>query len=125
MKNCLKNIGILSALTLYCFVVIVYSGIAIGNADAFLKPVSAEQPGCKKAVAAASFFHTTQSDISGAIVNACKTAPFKNTHDEILSGLKAAEQLFSQRFLQYNLYSKNCLIRLQKTALIFPFHYFW
>lgn len=125
LRNWLKNTGLLVVLTLYCFAVSVYSGITIGNADGFLKPVAAEQTGYKKAIAAGSFFHTTQSEISGSIIHTGKTAPLKNNHDEIIAGLKFAEQFFSHRFLQYNLYSKNWLIQLQKAALIFPFHYFW
>ena len=125
LKNWLKNTGLLVVLTLYCFVVSVYSGIAIGHADAFLKPVAAEQTGYKKAIASGSFFHTTQSEIASSIVHTGKTAPLKNNHDEIIGGLKIAKQLFSHRFFQYNLYSKNWLIQLQKAALIFPFHYFW
>jgi hypothetical protein len=125
LKNWLKNTVVLVVLTLYCFVVSVYSGITIGNADGFFKPVSAQQTGYKKAIAAGSFFHTTQSEIAGSIIHTGKPAPLKNNRDEIIAGLKVAEQFFSHRFLQYNLYSKNLLIHLQKTALIFPFHYFW
>jgi hypothetical protein len=125
LKNWQKNIGVVLVLTLYCFVVSVYSGIAMGNTSTLLTSSATKQTGYKKPVAAGSFFHTTQSEIAGTIVHTGNTAPLKNTHSELFAGLKIAEQLFSNQFLQYNLYSKNCLIQLQTTALIFPFHYFW
>ncbi|MEO6357230.1 MAG: hypothetical protein ABIU77_02700 [Ferruginibacter sp.] len=125
MKNGLKNIGLLVVLMLYCFVVSLYSGLAIGSTEIFMKPVAGEQAGYKKTVAPDSFFHTTQSEIAGIIVYTGKTAPLKNNHYDIATGLKAAEQVFSHQLLHYKLCSKNWLLHLQKTALIFPFHYFW
>lgn len=122
-----KNIGLLILLTLYCFVISIYSGIAVGNTGNFSKQCPSRQQAYSKVVSEGSFCHTAQSEISGAVCNAAAAAPvpLKNTHDEIIAGFKAAEQLFLHRFSQYSFFSKNLLIRLQKTALIFPFHYFW
>jgi hypothetical protein len=121
----LKNIGLLIVLSLYCFAISLYSGIAVAKHEAFSKPVSAEQPAYQKAIAAGSFLHTNQSEISGVTCNIGQPAPLKNTHNEIITGFKAIEQLFANQFSQYRFYSKNLLVPLHKTALIFPFHYFW
>ena len=112
-------------LSLYCLVISLYSGIAMDHATAFSKSISSEQPAFNKAIAAGSFFHTAQSEISAATCNTARPAPVKNTYNEIIAGFKVTEQQFSHRFLQYSFYSKNLLLRLQKTTLIFPFHYFW
>ena len=34
-------------------------------------------------------------------------------------------RLFTAVFLQYSFYARHLLVRLQRTDVIFPFHYFW
>ena len=47
--------------------------------------------------------------------------PFKNSS----SVAKITEQLFLNAYTQYNLISRNFLIKFRKKDLIFPSHYFW
>ena len=49
--------------------------------------------------------------------------PFTLNHLVVYS--KTTEKFLFSIFSQYNFYSKNILIRLQRTDIIFPFHYFW
>jgi hypothetical protein len=97
----------------------------MGNTHAFLKPISSKQAAYHKVVAAGSFCHTDQSEVSGAVFISCQPAPLRQVQQDFVAGSTTMEQQFSHRFLQYRFFVRNLQISLQKTALIFPFHYFW
>jgi len=50
---------------------------------------------------------------------------FKNTFSEFSTLLKAVDHLISSSFIQYSFFSSKVSVRFSRTAIIFPFHYFW
>jgi len=70
-------------------------------------------------------YHTSQSE---SLVNSFTnfSAPtFKIQGKEYSALSNALRQLFATEFSQYIFLSKNLLVELHKTQIIFPFHYFW
>jgi len=125
LKKSLKIIGLSGILLLYCFVISIYSGIAFNSDPTFSKHSSSEKDVYKAIISASTFFHTAETEIAVAVCNSFRPASLKNNFSGFSSLAKTTQQLFSASFLQYKSYSKNWFVGLKKTALIFPFHYFW
>jgi hypothetical protein len=110
---------------LYCFTTAFCSGMALKGNTIFPKTNSSEKESYSHSILPESFQHTVQTENSVTVCSHNNPLTVKNTYKEFSAANIADEQLFVCSFLQYNFYSHKLLVRLQKTDLIFPFHYFW
>ena len=71
------------------------------------------------------FYHTTKSESSVSNYSSLPSKIVKTDFSGLWTSLKKPEKLYKSAFKQYTTLSTNLLIEHRKTALIFPFHYFW
>lgn len=110
---------------LYCFATAFCSGMALKGNAIFSHNNSAEKESYSHSISAKSFQHTVQTENSVTVCSHHSPVTVKNTYKEFSGANLAAEHVLVHSFSQYNFYSHKLLVRLQKTDLIFPFHYFW
>jgi hypothetical protein len=125
VKKSLQITGLISMTLLYCFATAFCSGMALRSNDIFSKNNAAEKESYSHSVSAKSFQHTVQTENSVTVCSHHNPVTVKNNYKEFSAVNIAAEHAFVRSFSQYNFYSQKLLTRLQKTDLIFPFHYFW
>lgn len=71
------------------------------------------------------FYHTTKSESSVSNYSSLPSKIVKTSFGGLWTTLKKPENLYKSAFTHYATLSTNLLIEHRKTALIFPFHYFW
>lgn len=124
MKKTLKLSFILTTFVLYGFVISLYNGSALTGNSSFLQP-DFQSEYYNSSTYSNLLYHTVQSESSTLIFRQTPTQSLKNFYNGFTASLKNIQQLFINTFSQYHFYSKNLLIRLQNTDIIFPFHSFW
>jgi hypothetical protein len=123
MKKSVRIVGVAILAAIFCFSASLVSSSPIHSADQNQLTIEQEQ---SLAVISSSFsFHQSQSENS---VNSFQKIPvpnFKRFSDKHWSITQFYDQLFESKFVQYCNSSRSFLIQLQKSDIIFPFHYFW
>jgi hypothetical protein len=71
------------------------------------------------------FCYILQKESSGNNYNNISASNIKFLFNNPLAVTKTTKQIFDSEFIQYTHISRNLLIQLQKTIIIFPFNYFW
>ncbi|WP_428664360.1 hypothetical protein [Runella sp.] len=125
MKKTFRIIALLTISALYCFAVSLYSSNGLGADSAFSKLTGAQSKHSSSLQLSNLLCTPAQATISITAFQNTPPPPHKNPFNEFSAWVKTAEHLFFSTFSQYSFYSKNVLVRLQRTDLIFPFHYFW
>ncbi|MBW7847818.1 MAG: hypothetical protein H3C41_07035 [Bacteroidales bacterium] len=124
MKKIFRICSTLALALLYSFAIGLYSHAPLVDNFAYLQ----SNPDVEQYISLVStnlFCHTTKTE--SQISFQAKLPPIspKKPVAEFLTCIKATEHLLLNEFSQYSFFSQNLLVRLQKTILIFPFHYFW
>lgn len=124
MKKAFRIFSLLTVSALYSFVIGLYSS------NAFIDNFTHSQtnPDAKQyssLISSTLLYHTAQTESSFTVRTNVPPSSLKNPFNEFPAYLRTTEQLFFNVFSQYRFYSQNLLVRLLKTDLIFPFHYFW
>lgn len=122
MKKILRILPILILLPAYAWVAGNQYGV-----DCFFSNESAQSQEIEVPVAISAALHyPSHGAVSSVKVNApVYRASYKNSSGEFSLLVKAVDRLYSGSFLQYHFFDKYLFIRLNRPALIFPFHYFW
>lgn len=71
------------------------------------------------------FCHIAQTESSILVFRNIPQDSLKKSFNEFSGCFKNIQHLFINIFSQYQFYSKNLIVRLQNTDIIFPFHFFW
>ena len=124
MKKLLRIVTFLSFAALYGFAMSLYSSSQLfENTDILKQTNSSSQQ-----------YFFASSNIPNQIgekessVSVCGSIPIttiNNPFNKLSASANAIEQSFFSTYTQYSFYSQYLLIRLLKTDIIFPFHYFW
>ncbi|RDB02727.1 hypothetical protein DVG78_27365 [Runella aurantiaca] len=125
VKKAAKLIGFLGILTLYSFVLSLYSGNVFVNHSADSQLADSQSKHSSSVQLPELFCLTAHAEISVAPLQSPSPPRPENFLNRFLAWYKTAEQLFETTFSQYSFYSLNLLVRLERTDIIFPFHYFW
>lgn len=120
MKSSVRISSVLLLTAIYCFTIgivtkpLVYSAIQTTNHEKYFPSIST-----------ILFLHTPKTESSVNNFNNFPAPGIKNLYDGLWALTKTTEQFYEAAFTQYTGFSRNFLIQLQKTSIIFPFHYFW
>ena len=123
MKKTLRIISLLGLSILYCFAIGLYSGNDFNSNSAFSKQTSPINKAYEPVASPYLFYHIAQQS-SVTIFHNGLSYP-KDSFKEFFTLAQAKKQSLVRAFSQYNFYSQNVIPRLQRWALLFPFHYFW
>ena len=122
--NVKKATGIFSvfiAVMLYCFA--TGMGLCL-----FLQSATRPLPQTTHqhfAVAAVPGCQHSGAEIPLNVFSISRPAPLENSFSRIFAMLRPAERFLERWFAHYALSAENFPVRLRKSNLIFPFHYFW
>jgi hypothetical protein len=115
--------GLLSILVLYCFLVSFYcSSILLSNTSS-VKRQAANDEGYFSLASTNLFCHTAKSENIVASYNNGLPSSLKN-HDGFSTCARAAELFLVNTISNYLFAARHIIVRLRKTDIIFPFHYF-
>lgn len=124
VKKIFRIFAILTIFILYGFVLSLYSNNAFID-NYISSQTTSEAKQYNSLTSSCLLCHTAQTGCSIAVHTNGSLSLHKNFFSEFSICLRASEQLFFVAFSQYRFYSQNLLGRLQRTDIIFPFHYFW
>lgn len=124
MKKVFRIFSLLTISALYSFVISLYSSNAFIDNCTFSQ-TNSDTKQYSSLISSTLLCHTAQTESSITVHNNAPPSSLKNPFSEFSACLRTTEQLFFNVFSQYHFYSQNLLVRLQKTDIIFPFHYFW
>ena len=125
MKTTLKYISITTLSILYCIITCLCIGNTFASNTTFSPPNNLITQSHQSTFSDTIFYHTAQAENVICISNNIPSASIKYSFKNNADGIKVAAQLFLHTFYQYSFYSKNEIARLQRTDIIYPFHYFW
>lgn len=124
MKKVFRIFSLLTISALYSFVISLYSSNVFIDNFTFSQ-TNSDTKQYSSLVSSYLLCHTSQTESSITVHNNAPPSSLKNPFSEFSACIRTTEQLFFVTFSQYRFYSQNLLVRLQKTDIIFPFHYFW
>jgi hypothetical protein len=125
VKKTVRIIALLNISVLYCLIISLYSSNALPYSSIGSKLSKSESKNYSALPVTDLICHLAPTAISPP---ACVTIPsssLKNPFNEFFAWTHWSERAIFSTFSQYSFYSQNLLIRLEKTDIIFPFHYFW
>jgi len=122
LKKVFKIIAFATISALYCFIISLYSTNAFIHNDTFQKHFEAKSNNPNSLILSHLLFHLQQGEIPAPPVNHNLSPSLANDFQERASFFPIAA---CSEFIQYCLHSKNQIVSLQSTDIIFPFHYFW
>jgi hypothetical protein len=120
-----KNIVFLHLSLLCCMVLCLGNGTLYANNNVVLKSANALTKSDHTTFSATEFCPTAHAENVVSIAHPVQPSSIKSTVKKCSAGAKAIAQLFFTTFSQYSFYAQNGIARLQRTDIIFPFHYFW
>ncbi|MEO6904457.1 MAG: hypothetical protein ABI315_15060 [Bacteroidia bacterium] len=124
MRKVLKLTFILTTFALYGFVISLCSSNALMG-SASLSESNSQTEYYNSLISSNLLYHISQTENSISVFRHSPPHSLKKPFNDFSSNLKTAERLYVHTFLQYQFYSKNVLVRLQSTDIIYPFHSFW
>ncbi len=125
VKKAFKNIVFLHLSLLCCMVLCLGNGTVYANNNVVLKSANALTSADHATFAVTEFCPTAQAENAVSIAHPIQPSSIKSIVKKCSADAKAIAQLFFTTFAQYSFYSQNEIERLQRTDIIFPFHYFW
>lgn len=125
MKKAFKNIVFIHLSLLCCIVLSLGNGTLYANNNVVLKSAKALTKADHATVSVTEFCPTANAENVVSIAHHIQPSSIKSTVKKCSAGAKTTAQLFFTTFAQYSFYSQNEIARLQRTDIIFPFHYFW
>jgi hypothetical protein len=70
-------------------------------------------------------YHTEKSESSVSIFTTVRSAVNPYAYKGFTAFIQTEEELIISAFSQYSWYSRNSIVRLTQSVLLFPFHFFW
>lgn len=125
VKKGIKHIALINLSLLCCLALCLCSSNVNAHDNACSKPDVSASKTCYSKFAIDIVCHTAQAENVVSIVTNTHPSSVKNSFKKFSYCAKIAAQLFLTTFYQYNFYSQNKADSLQRTDIIFPFHYFW
>ena len=125
VKKAFKNIVFFHLSLLCCIVLCLGSGTVYANNYVVLKSAGASTRADHATFSHTEFCPTAHAENVVSIAHHIQPSSIKSTIKKCSAGAKTSAQLFFTTFAQYSYYSQNEIERLQRTDIIFPFHYFW
>jgi len=124
VKKKLRIVAFLSLAALYSSAISLYSSSQLFDNTDTLKQTNGSN---QQYFFASSNIHNQIAEKESS-VSVCGSIPIttiNNPFNKLSASANAIEQSFFSTYTQYSFYSQYLLIRLLKTDIIFPFHYFW
>lgn len=125
VKKSLKHIALINLSLLYCIAFCLCGSNVYAHNNAFSKPDVSTSKTCYAKFSIDIVCYTAQAENVVNIVSNPHPSSVKNSFKKFSDCAKLTAQLFLTTFYQYSFYSQNEADRLQRTDIIFPFHYFW
>lgn len=125
MKKILKTTALFNLILLYSFIISFNSSNNEPLHSSLSSSKQTESSSSCLFITKGLFSHSAQNESSVKVLAKLPCFLLKNTFTYYSDLTKTTEYLFSTRFLQYILNSRNILIRHRKANIIFPFHFFW
>lgn len=125
MKKFLKIFALLNISILYCFIISIYSSSAFNTIAVFSKSGDTDAECHYSVISSNLLCLATRTESAVGVSDNAPPSPLKNTFKAFSACARAAEHVLFNRFLQYDFYSRNLVVRFHTTDIIFPFHYFW
>lgn len=123
MNHGVKNLGIAFLTAIYFVAVFSYTK---PNENAGFETY--QHPGQEQYLATFSnslYCHTTPTENQVNYFNSFPSSNLKDQFDKQWAFNEPIEQLIRKAFTQYFNFSINFLIQYRKSAITYPFHYFW
>ncbi len=126
MKSLLKFTFLFCTLALYGLVVNHYNSSSFSSNEVFLKSNADNTETYFSLVSSNLFCHTNQNEsFTDGPNHFLPQHSLKNYLNNFSKIIYAKELILENKFVKYDFYSRNIILRLQHSDIIYPFHYFW
>jgi hypothetical protein len=125
VKKTVKTTALVNLILLYCFVISFYNDYGYSYNVSFAQQQQPQTESYHSVVTENLQHHIVPTETAFGAAHHVSPFSFKSQHIDFAGFAKGTSLVFLNTITQYSRFSKTLVTGLSRTAIIFPFHYFW